>query len=90
MSIQEPTVVKGHEGPRYPLVVVSVDADSGSTVHRYQPVFTFKFLGTAIESQDDGEDRQVPRTFVETFDSPVEGENCRWFISEGDTISSPG
>lgn len=88
MSVRDPTIVRGHEGARYPLTVVSLDVEDGTAVHKFQPVFTFKFLGTAIESQDDGEDKQVPRTFIETFDSPVEGTACTWFISPGDEITS--
>ena len=86
MSEVEPRVVTGHEGLRYPLTVVSIDLDAGSQVHKFQPVLTFKFTGTAIESQDDGEDREVPRVFVETFDSPVEGTQCFWYVNEGDAI----
>lgn len=83
-----PTIITGHDGLRYPLTVVSIDLENGTEVHKYQPTFTFKFTGTAVESQDDGQDLEVPRVYVETFDSPVDGLECDWFISEGDTISS--
>lgn len=79
--------ITGYDGLRYPLTVISIDLELGADVHKFQPAFTFKFLGTAVESQDDGEDREVPRTFVETFDSPVEGTECDWHISEGDVIT---
>lgn len=88
MSQVEPKVVRGHEALRYPLTVISIDLESGCEVHKFQPVFTFKFTGTAVESQDDGEDKEVPRVFVETFDSPVDGADCQWFIAEGDIITS--
>lgn len=88
MQATVPTVINGHEGLRYPLTVVSIDLESGKDVHKYQPVFTFKFTGTAIETQDDGEDREVPRTFVETFDSPITGSDCHWYVSEGDLITN--
>ena len=88
MSTKDPTHIRGHAGARYPLTVVSLDIEDGSEVHKFQPVFTFSFVGTAVESQDDGEDRQVPRTFIETFDSPVDGAACKWFISAGDQIRS--
>lgn len=87
MSQGEPRIITGHDALRYPLTVVSIDLDAGSEVHKFQPVFTFKFTGNAIESQDDGEDKQVPRIFVETFDSPVDGTNCTWFIREGSIIT---
>lgn len=86
MNAREPTLVRGHEGPRYPIVVVSIDAESGSSIHKFQPLFTFKFNGTAVESQDDGQERVVPRIFIERFDSPVDGTDCQWFVSEGETI----
>ena len=69
------------------MTVVSIDVEAGSQVHKFQPVFTFKFVGTAVESQDDGSDKEVPRTFVETFDSPVDGADCHWLIREGDCIN---
>lgn len=80
-------IITGYPGLRYPLTVVSLDHELGRDVHKFQPVFTFKFVGTAVESQDDGEDKEVPRIFVETFDSPVEGSDCFWHIAEGDTIT---
>ncbi|CCG81291.1 putative RNA Polymerase II CTD phosphatase Fcp1 [Taphrina deformans PYCC 5710] len=87
MNQERRAVITGYPGLRYPLTVISIDHEPGKEVHRFQPVFTFKFIGTAVESQDDGEDKEVPRIFVETFDSPVEGTDCSWHIKEGDVIA---
>ena len=88
MSSQDPTVVTGTASLRYPLTVLSIDAEAGSDVHKFQPVFTFRYTGTALESQEDGTDKQVPRVFVESFDSPIEGRALEWYIRAGDTIHS--
>lgn len=88
MPQSEPKLIRGHDGLRYPITVISIDLEDGAEVHKFQPVFTFKFTGTAIESQDDGEDQEVPRTFIESYDSPTEGSDCHWYISEGDVITN--
>jgi hypothetical protein len=89
MSSQDPTVVTGTASLRYPLTVLSIDAPFGADVHKHQPVFTFQFTGTAVESQDDGTDKDVPRIFVESFDSPIDGRELQWFIQSGDIIRAP-
>ncbi|ORY84466.1 hypothetical protein BCR37DRAFT_345495, partial [Protomyces lactucae-debilis] len=88
MSSQDPTVVTGTLSLRYPLTVLSIDAPFGAAIRKFQPVFTFQFTGTAVESQDDGTDKEVPRIFVESFDSPIDGEALEWFIEQGDIIRS--
>lgn len=85
-SQDEVTVIRGPSSLRYPITVTSIDAAESSDIQKFQPVFTFKFTGTAIESQDDGSDKEVPRIFVETFDSPIEGKRCHWLIKGGQEI----
>lgn len=80
--------ITGRIDLKFPLHILSLDVKAGSDVAKFQPVFTFSFLGTAVESQDDGSDKVVPRKYIETFESPLEGTDCQWFVRAGDVVNN--
>ncbi|BFZ56359.1 CTD phosphatase Fcp1 [Savitreella phatthalungensis] len=80
-------VIYGREDYKYPLVISTQHVNAGASVDKFQPLFTFKFTGTAIETDEDGIDKSVPREFVEVFQSPVSGEKVEWMVGAGDTIN---
>lgn len=89
-----PTILRLREDLPYPIEVVSVECNEGSSIQKTKPIFTYKYVKineTLIRDEDDLFKTTVKKQkteMIDTFDSPISGTVVKCSIKKNDKFDS--